>query len=69
VWLESRAAAAPLLERLGARFAKVVTKVPYSFGMGAVHGLQLFAGAALAGADPRRDGASAVLPLHPEPKP
>jgi gamma-glutamyltranspeptidase / glutathione hydrolase len=69
VWLESRAATAPLLERLGARFTKVVTKVPYSFGMGAVHGLQLFAGAALAGADPRRDGAGAVLPLLSEPKP
>jgi gamma-glutamyltranspeptidase/glutathione hydrolase len=62
VWLENRIARPSVVERLGRRFSSIVVKGAYSFSMAAVHALQFLPHATLAGADPRRDGAGAVLP-------
>jgi gamma-glutamyltranspeptidase/glutathione hydrolase len=62
VWMESRIILPGLVEWLRRRFLEVVTKGPRSFAMGAVHALQFRPGETRAGADPRRDGAAAVLP-------
>ena len=63
VWVESRIASSELTRSLRPYFTRFVTKAPYSFAMGAVHALELHPGATLPGADPRRDGAGAVLPV------
>jgi gamma-glutamyltranspeptidase / glutathione hydrolase len=65
-WLESRIAEPRLLALLRGSFSKSVIKGPFSFAMGAVHALQFLPGATLAAADPRRDGAGAVLPQRRE---
>jgi gamma-glutamyltranspeptidase / glutathione hydrolase len=62
IWVEKRLAIPSLVERLGERFPEVIMKGRYSFAMAAVHALQFRPDATLAGADPRRDGAAAVLP-------
>jgi gamma-glutamyltranspeptidase / glutathione hydrolase len=61
LWVEKRISLPSLVGRLGDHFSKFIVKGAYSFGMGAVHALQFVGGETIAGADPRRDGSTAVL--------
>lgn len=62
VWIERPAASESLLSRLRARALQPIVKPRHAYAMGAVQALQFMSdGEIIAAADPRRDGAAAVL--------
>jgi len=68
IWVEETALTDTLRERLCRRYRRIKVKKPLSYDMGAVQAIQCHGdGSASAAADPRRDGAVAVLGAIPIP--